>query len=212
MKISDKLTKLVPEKGKSINEVARKLSVSGQLLGQYMKGKKEPKPGFYMKWKETFGDSLWDTPPQTSGVPGQTNVSRETKMGMGSQPGSGPFKDVLKTSDKLDGQTVEALLIGLITRLNTLTEQQNLILLQNQVHIVETLNKLCDAVNQGQTDNHARGFAILNELQVWGKQVLEAVHAVHGAKPVDGVKFPDSIDGKPGPKRKPQGKHVADHR
>jgi transcriptional regulator with XRE-family HTH domain len=209
VKISDKLTRLVPEKGKSINEVARKLSVSGQLLGQYMKGKKEPKPGFYMKWKETFGENLWDGPPQTSAVPGQTKVSRGTDLGKDSQPDTGPFKAVKKPFDHLDGQTVEALLIGLITRLSTLTEQQSLILLQNQIHIADTLNKLCEAVNQGQTDTHARASAILSELQVWGKELQRSIAAI---RPVDGVKLPDSIDGKPFPKRKPQGKHVTDHR
>lgn len=52
------LKKLVPEKGDSNAAVGRRLGISGQLLGQYIGGKKKPKADFYIKWKSEFGEDL----------------------------------------------------------------------------------------------------------------------------------------------------------
>jgi predicted transcriptional regulator len=52
------LGRLVPKKGKSKSEVARKLGISSQLLGQYMDGRQKPKADFYLKWKSVFGEDL----------------------------------------------------------------------------------------------------------------------------------------------------------
>lgn len=68
--VSELLTLLVPLKGSTKAEVAGKLKISPQLLGQYMKERQNPKPDFYKKWKETFGEDLLNYD--------QTNVSRET--------------------------------------------------------------------------------------------------------------------------------------
>lgn len=62
---------MVPKKGKSKSAVAKKLGISSQLLGQYMAGRQQPKPGFYLKWKEVFGDDLLKKI--------ETNVSHETE-------------------------------------------------------------------------------------------------------------------------------------
>lgn len=69
--VSDLLKKLVPKKGKTKKEVADKLKISPQLLGQYMKDRQKPKTGFYVKWKEVFGEDLLNIE--------ETNVSRETE-------------------------------------------------------------------------------------------------------------------------------------
>lgn len=71
-KISDILKELVPKKGKSNVEVAGKLGISSQLLGQYIGERQKPKPEFYKKWKDTFGEDLLKLT--------ETNVSRETAM------------------------------------------------------------------------------------------------------------------------------------
>lgn len=56
--VSELLKTLVPKKGKSTAEVARKLEISSQLLGQYMAGRQNPKAIFYKKWKKVFGEDL----------------------------------------------------------------------------------------------------------------------------------------------------------
>jgi transcriptional regulator with XRE-family HTH domain len=44
--------------GGNTSEIARLLGVSSQLLGQYARGRHKPKPDFYLKWKEVFGEDL----------------------------------------------------------------------------------------------------------------------------------------------------------
>lgn len=39
-------------------EVAEKIGISSQLLGQYEQGRQEPKVGFYDKWKEVFNEDI----------------------------------------------------------------------------------------------------------------------------------------------------------
>lgn len=39
-------------------QVAKKLGISPQKLGQYEKGRQKPKLEFYKKWKEAFGEDL----------------------------------------------------------------------------------------------------------------------------------------------------------
>lgn len=52
------LNKLVPKRGKSKSEVARRLGISSQLLGQYMNGRQKPGADFYIRWKNTFKEDL----------------------------------------------------------------------------------------------------------------------------------------------------------
>ena len=59
----------MPQKGKSNASVARKLGISGQLLGKYIAGTIAPKLNFYQKWKEIYGENLQELI--------ETNVSRE---------------------------------------------------------------------------------------------------------------------------------------
>lgn len=40
------------------SQVAKKLGISSQLLGQYEQGRQKPKLEFYKKWKEVFGEDL----------------------------------------------------------------------------------------------------------------------------------------------------------
>lgn len=56
--VSSLLEALVPQKGSNKSEVAAKLGISSQLLGQYMKGRQNPKIHFFNKWKEVFGEDL----------------------------------------------------------------------------------------------------------------------------------------------------------
>jgi transcriptional regulator with XRE-family HTH domain len=56
--LSDILGELVPKKGKSKSDVARKLNISSQLLGQYMAGGRKPGGEFYLKWRQVFGEDL----------------------------------------------------------------------------------------------------------------------------------------------------------
>jgi transcriptional regulator with XRE-family HTH domain len=48
----------VKKKGKTKSEVADKLGISSQLLGQYTNGRQKPKPDFYIKWKNAFGEDI----------------------------------------------------------------------------------------------------------------------------------------------------------
>jgi transcriptional regulator with XRE-family HTH domain len=54
-------------------DVAEKLGIKSQLLGQYEKGKRNPKLAFYQKWKAVFGEDLQALT--------EANVSFETKKG-----------------------------------------------------------------------------------------------------------------------------------
>lgn len=76
--VSELLNKLVPQKGATKSQVANKLKISPQLLGQYMKGRQKPKPDFYKKWKEVYGEDLLNYE--------ETNVSRETNEETNSEP------------------------------------------------------------------------------------------------------------------------------
>jgi transcriptional regulator with XRE-family HTH domain len=68
--LSEIIKAAVDDKGKSAAEVARKLNISSQLLGQYMNGRHKPKLDFYIKWKEVFNEDLLQVV--------ETNVSHET--------------------------------------------------------------------------------------------------------------------------------------
>lgn len=57
------------------SEVARKLGISPQRLGQYEKGKMEPKSDFYEKWEGVFGE---DIRAIQKGGAIETNVSHGT--------------------------------------------------------------------------------------------------------------------------------------
>lgn len=66
------IAELVKKKGKSKSEVAEKLGISSQLLGQYTNGRQKPKADFYIKWKNTFGeDILMIVEAKSSGGDGQ---------------------------------------------------------------------------------------------------------------------------------------------
>lgn len=58
----DQIAKIVKQyvdkRGKSQSEVARRLGISSQLLGQYISGRHKPKADFYTSWKKVFGDDL----------------------------------------------------------------------------------------------------------------------------------------------------------
>lgn len=56
------------------SEVAEKLGISSQLLGQYERGERNPKLGFYKKWEQVFGQDLL-------ALKDEANVSREAKNG-----------------------------------------------------------------------------------------------------------------------------------
>lgn len=49
----------IERQGSNKSEIARKIGVSSQLLGQYEKGQKEPKMGFFARWKKEFGEDLY---------------------------------------------------------------------------------------------------------------------------------------------------------
>lgn len=83
--IADVLTELVPQKGKNKSEVARRLGISSQLLGQYMNGRHEPKLSFYEAWAREFGEDLKPA--------AERNVSHETTE----QPKAGEVISFSKT-------------------------------------------------------------------------------------------------------------------
>lgn len=95
---------LVPKKGKSISEVARRLGISSQLLGQYMKGRHEPKLSFYEAWAREFGEDITSL--------AERNVSHETS-----------------TEENVQGEeNLSGLLVQLMKMQNRLLETQNKIL------------------------------------------------------------------------------------
>lgn len=56
--ISQIIAQAIERQGSNKSEIARKLGISSQLLGQYEKGPKEPKLAFYVKWWENFKEDL----------------------------------------------------------------------------------------------------------------------------------------------------------
>lgn len=68
--VANILKELVPKKGKSNAAVGARLGISGQLLGQYISGGRNPKADFYVKWKKEFGEDLLAMI--------EANVSRDT--------------------------------------------------------------------------------------------------------------------------------------
>jgi len=64
----------IREKHGNKSEVAKMLGIKSQLLGQYEKGSRNPKLGFYKKWKEVFNEDL-------ESMLDEPNVSHETKNG-----------------------------------------------------------------------------------------------------------------------------------
>ncbi len=53
------LSDLIAKKGKSNAEIGRLLGgISGQRIGQYLLGGRNPKPDFFKKWKKAFGEDL----------------------------------------------------------------------------------------------------------------------------------------------------------
>jgi transcriptional regulator with XRE-family HTH domain len=70
--LTDVLKELIKDKGKQ-TEIAKKLGISAQRLGQYLAGRQKPKLDFYIKWKEVFGEDI-----QQMLTGEQTNVSRGT--------------------------------------------------------------------------------------------------------------------------------------
>jgi phage repressor protein C with HTH and peptisase S24 domain len=58
--VSDIIAKEVADRGGNQSEIARKLGISSQLLGQYIAGRHKPKADFYIKWKTVFGEDLLD--------------------------------------------------------------------------------------------------------------------------------------------------------
>lgn len=67
--VKDIIAAAIERHGGNKSEIARKLHISSQLLGQYEAGRQKPKPDFYVKWKKTFGEDLQN----------ETFVSFETK-------------------------------------------------------------------------------------------------------------------------------------
>ncbi len=66
----------IREKHGNKSQVAKKLDIPSQLLGQYEKGKRKPKQGFYDKWLEVFNQDLQALLKHPSN---EANVSHETE-------------------------------------------------------------------------------------------------------------------------------------
>jgi transcriptional regulator with XRE-family HTH domain len=74
--LAELLADLVAKKGGNQSEIARKLGISPQRLGQYLDERQKPKTDFYMKWKKVYGEDIQQM--LMSGEIKETNVSRET--------------------------------------------------------------------------------------------------------------------------------------
>jgi transcriptional regulator with XRE-family HTH domain len=72
--LTDVLKELIKDKGKQ-TEIAKKLGISAQRLGQYLIGRQKPKLDFYVKWKQVYGEDI-----QQMLIEGKTNVSRGTSQ------------------------------------------------------------------------------------------------------------------------------------
>jgi transcriptional regulator with XRE-family HTH domain len=76
------LSKLIEELRKPLGnkaQVARKLAISPQLLGQYESGMQRPKLEFFNKWKEVFEHDLIE-------LEKERNVSHETNLKQNGTP------------------------------------------------------------------------------------------------------------------------------
>lgn len=87
------LNNLVPKRGKSKSEVARKLGISSQLLGQYMDGRQKPKADFYVKWKNAFKEDILKLV--------ETNVSTVMEDMIEYEVGTPLLKEVMKEIKQL---------------------------------------------------------------------------------------------------------------
>lgn len=110
--LSDILNELVPKKGKSASEVARKLNISSQLLGQYRNGGKNPSWEFLLKWLEVFGENLLE------------------------------YFETKDSRTQTDEPNMTALLAQLMQKQNSLMEMQNKILTDQKESIVEKVKEI----------------------------------------------------------------------
>ena len=67
------LTELFNKTGLNQTQVAEKLGISPQLMGQYLKGRQNPKTDFWVKWHDVFGDD-----PLQMFSSRKTNVDKST--------------------------------------------------------------------------------------------------------------------------------------
>jgi len=58
-KIGKIISQAVERQGGNKSEIGRQIGYSSQLLGQYTRGEKEPKMAFFVQWKRTFGEDLY---------------------------------------------------------------------------------------------------------------------------------------------------------
>lgn len=67
--VSTLITQSRERRGLNKSQAAKKLGISSQLLGQYESASRLPKTGFFLKWKQVFGEDLMKQI--------ETNVSHE---------------------------------------------------------------------------------------------------------------------------------------
>lgn len=72
------IIKELREKHGNKAQVAKKLGIPSQRLGQYEQGRQKPKLDFFNKWKEVYNEDILMI---QKGEKGKTNVSHETKNG-----------------------------------------------------------------------------------------------------------------------------------
>lgn len=112
--LSHVLRGLIKEReGNNISAAARKLEVSPQLLGMYVRGRRPPNVKFIQKWKQVYGDDLLnyiETPIETKVSPLNNRVKADTAN-------DSAYRDILIESLQRNiqflEQTVQTNLIGI---------------------------------------------------------------------------------------------------
>lgn len=91
------------EKHGNQSQVARRLGIRSQLLGQYEKGKRNPKADFYKKWKNEFGEDLEALIDEANASRGTLNHTSVDKPGDNSKKNNGlPLEEIKRI---IEGET-----------------------------------------------------------------------------------------------------------
>lgn len=199
--IADVLTELVPKKGKNKSDVARRLGISSQLLGQYMNGRHEPKLAFYEAWEREFGEKL-----KTGN---ERIVSHETSVSSDQPPGEG-------------STNFQGLLLQLMKMQNHLLEKQNKILedtkdlVSSKMSGIEQslskIDKTQDLVVINLTEVHDDVLGLMGQQRSGFSSMMDSLDRIEGNAPGTIAKEASNVEFDAEEERKGGGKKKAAHK
>ncbi|MFN7883514.1 MAG: hypothetical protein ACK5PF_10955 [bacterium] len=74
----EKVKLVMSDQGLNKTSLGRRLNISGQRVGLYLSGKRNPKRDFYDAWEKSFGWRLEEDPPKATAKPPE--ISQNTEL------------------------------------------------------------------------------------------------------------------------------------